>query len=310
MVYQGNQVNGSSLFTVVLNYNGADDTLECVDSLRGISTSDFDHTIVVVDNGSDPTDVSLLRQLPPDVILITSSVNTGYAEGNNIGIRYALTHGADYIFILNNDTVVESACLQELYLLMRSNRDVGIACPMHYYYNSDKLINYAGGTINWWSYHHGAIGTGDVDNGQYGVVPYDTGFASGAAMLIRKEVFESVGLLDSDLFLLYEDLDISVRALRASYRVMVHPLAIIWHKESKSFRFQRGRMSATRAYYSARNQIRFRRKFSTAPQWLAYNLSLWSYRIPAHNLYWLLTTRTPKITLSFFRGIWDGYLHR
>jgi len=184
---------------------------------------------------------------------------------------------------------------------------VGIVCPLHYYHGTERVVNYAGGEIQWHSYYHGAIGVNQVDNGQFGTEPFETVFASGAAMLLSRRLLDSVGQLDERLFLLYEDLDISVRAHLAGFKVLVHPCAIIWHKESRSFAFRRGFMSPLRAYYSARNQIWFRYKYSSAWQYAAFLASFFLFRAPVHNAYWIWKERTLSCTLSFARGVVDGF---
>lgn len=296
------------VFTIVLNYNGALDTIECVRSLLSADTHSFDHRIIIVDNNSEISDLNLLYDnCSKETKIIVSDTNKGYAGGNNIGIRLALAEDADYIFILNNDTIIAENTLVLLLKFALDNPHAGIICPMHYYYDTDKIINYAGGEIDWWSFKHGALGTNSVDEGQYGLEPYTTGFASGAAMFLSSTTINDVGLLDEDLFLLYEDLDWSVRMQKHNLLIYVHPLAIIWHKESRSFGFKRGKISRLRAYYSARNQIIFRKRYSTASQWIVYSISLWTYRVPLHNLFWIYTSRSIEPTLGFFKGLRDGY---
>ncbi|MCK5534758.1 glycosyltransferase [bacterium] len=235
------------VYIVILNWNGLKDTLECLKSLEKLDYSLF--KVVIVDNGSeDKQEVCLITQKYPWVELIVNKENLGFAGGNNVGIKYALNCGADYILLLNNDTIVESSLLKELVKVIESNKKIGMAGPKIYYQNPLDKVWFGGGKIRWWRPVH--IGEGVVDRGKLEKVK-QSDYISGCALLIKKEVIEKIGLLDNRFFLYYEDVDWSLRARKAGYRLMFVPQARVWHKISSSL----GKSSVQSIYYGIRNRL-------------------------------------------------------
>ena len=195
---------------VIVNWNGYKDTLVCLKSLERLALHGHTVTTIVVDNGSTNESVSQISAAFPNITLLKLSQNEGFSGGNNEGIRYAYELGADYIWLLNNDTIVhpDALCLVNAFVDSR----VGIAGSKIYFakgheyhrdrYKADergKVIWYAGGTIDWENMYASHKGVDEVDHGQYDT-PESTNFITGCSMMISRSVIDAVGYLD-DRFL-------------------------------------------------------------------------------------------------------------
>jgi len=256
--------------TVILHYKGAKNTLECLESLEKVNLSkETNLEIVVVDNASTdglPSAISNFQFPISNLKLIKNEENLGFAEGNNVGIRYALKNGADYVLVLNNDTIVDKGLIEELLKVSRSDSKIGIVAPKIYFapgfeFHKDRYAKkdlgrvfwYAGGAMDWDNiigHHRGVDG---VDHGQYDKTE-ETSFSSGCCMFIKKEVFGKVGLFDKKYFLYYEDADLSKRVKKAGYKIIYKPSAVIWHKNAGS---AGGSGSVLQDYYISRNRLLF-----------------------------------------------------
>ena len=235
------------VYIIILNWNGVQDTLECLKSLEKLDYSPFE--ILVVENGSeDGNEACLIKEKYPGVKLIINEENLGFAEGNNVGIRYALNLEADYVLLLNNDTTVDGSLLKELIKVIESDEKTGMVGPKIYYQNPPNKIWFGGGKIRWWRPVH--IRNGFVDRGKLEKVK-QSDYITGCALLIKREVIEKIGLLDNRFFLYYEDIDWSLRAIKAGYQLMFVPQAKVWHKISSSL----GKFSVSSIYYGIRNRL-------------------------------------------------------
>lgn len=250
MIFRTNMVS-PSVVIIILNWNGLDDTLDCIESLRQLDYKCCE--IVVVDNGSTDGSVPTLRQRFPEVGLIEMNENLGYTGGNNVGLRYALARGADYALLLNNDTEVAPDFLRRLVEAAESDPIIGMAGATIYYHERPDVIWSAGGAIDW---HRGStrmIGLNERDEGQFGTEPRAVDFITGCAMLVRRTLMEQVGLLDERFFAYYEETEWCARATRAGYRIVHVPLARMWHKISPSAQAD----SPFVHYYMTRNRLLF-----------------------------------------------------
>ncbi len=238
------------VYVVVLNWNQRDLTLECLASVLALNYPNYH--VVVVDNGSNDGSAEAVRQQYPEVTVIENELNLGYAGGNNVGIRYALAHHADYVLLLNNDVVVASNCLAELIRAFEEQRNIGVASPLIFEYHNPSRIWCAGASIDWCTGGTVRLRAGEEDCMEnWQVQAVDS--VSGSALLARREVFEQVGLLDEHYFLYYEETEWCVGVRRAGYTVAVVPTAKVWHKVSAAL----GPRSPLVTYYMTRNSLRF-----------------------------------------------------
>lgn len=232
---------------IILNWNGLKDTEECLESLKRITY--LNYKVIVVDNASTGDDVKVLRERFGEYIhIIENDRNYGFAEGNNIEIRYALKDGVEHILLLNNDTLVAPDFLSELVNVADSDPQIGLAGPKIYFYHEPNRIWFAGGGISLFSASSNR-GRNLIDKGQFDKVDY-VDFISGSCMLIKRSVLESAGLLDPVYFFGIEDVDMSLRATQAGFSNVFVPSSRIWHKV-----FSSGIRRPDIPYYTSRNTI-------------------------------------------------------
>ena len=190
--------------------------------------------IIVVDNGSTDGSQQAVREQSAEIVLIENNVNLGFGEGNNVGIRDVLDRGAEWILLLNNDVTVDPGLLSELMAVANSDSTIGGLSPKIYYHSEPDKLWYAGGKINYFTGIISHRGVRQEDHGQYDRVE-PTAYLTGCACLLKREVIQAVGMFDSIYYPAYsEDADLSVRALRAGYKLVYVPRAKLWHKVSSS----------------------------------------------------------------------------
>jgi GT2 family glycosyltransferase len=233
--------------TVILNTNRREDTLACLASLAGSTYGN--HHSIVLDNASTDGSVEAIRAAFPAVEIISLAENRGYAGNNNVGIAAALDRGADWVFVLNEDTILDPACLAELIKVAESDSRVGIVGPLVYHHNEPTVIQSAGGRLgrNWESQH---IAQNEPDTQQF-TAPRAVDWISGCAILVRRAVIEQVGLLDERFFYYWEETEWCLRAARAGWQIVHTPHARLWHKGVQ--RDYRPKPSV--AYYNTRNRL-------------------------------------------------------
>jgi GT2 family glycosyltransferase len=242
------------LVSVVLSYNGREDTLAALASLRSFQT-------VVVDNGSSDGSPEAVAEAFPDVELIRAGVNLGFSGGNNVGVRRALERGAEWVLLLNNDARIEPGLVDALAAAAVARPDAGVLACKVLYSDSDRIW-YAGAGFDpllGRSRHHGFGGpdvSGDVS---------DTVRATGAAMAVSRRAIEAAGLLDEELFLYVEDLEWSLRIRRAGLAVVYVPDARVRHRVSAA---PGGAGSPTTSYYETRNMLAVVERYRPLPRGL------------------------------------------
>lgn len=245
---------------ITINYNGLADTCALIESIP----FNEDMEVIVVDNASDHQEADTIAEHYPQVKVIRSDRNLGFAGGNNLGIQAAQ---GDYILLINNDTLLHDANIPALVSRVESSSDIAIACPKIRFAWGDHPIQFAGYTqLSKVTVRNRAIGFGEADRGQYETA-HPTPYAHGAAMLIRKEALTKVGLMPECYFLYYEELDWSLMFTRAGYQIWYEPQCTVYHKESQAT----GQASPLRTYYITRNRLLFvRRNNRGILRWLSY----------------------------------------
>jgi len=242
----------------------------CLASIAKAETKGIDLKVLVVDNGSVDDSVEKIKKLVSSKIknlkihFIENKENLGFAEGNNIGIKYALKNGADFVCLLNNDTRVKADFLLQL-IEVAEKEEAGIVGGKIYfekgyefhkerYKKKDlgKVIWYAGGKIDWQNVYASHRGVDEVDENQYDKVQ-ETEYVNGCLMLVKSEVFKKVGLLDPKYFLYFEENDFCQRAKKAGFKLYYGPKAVIWHLNAGSS----GPGSALHDYFLTRNRLLF-----------------------------------------------------
>jgi len=255
--------NGASIAIIVLNWNGRDLTLDCLRSLAAVTTPHV--RIILVDNASTDGSSDAVRQhYGSRVTLIENAQNLGFAAGNNVGIRRALDDGADFILLLNNDTVVAPDFVEHLHRPMLSSPDIGITAPKIYYAEPKNQIWFAGGELSMWRGIARHTGIRETDRGQYDQ-ERDIDYATGCAFLVRRAVLEKIGDLDPGYRAYFEDADFCVRARRAGFRIRYIPAAHVWHRISASTGGQLSRRKAGRKLASSR---RFFGRYARPYHWV------------------------------------------
>ncbi len=235
---------------ILVNWNGRQDTLACLDSLRQVDYPAL--KIILVDNASTDGLVAVVNADYPEVELIVSPTNEGFVGGNNLGMARADAIGADYILLLNNDTEVAPDFLGRL-VEAAQQPGIGIVGPLIYYHGEPRRIWSAGGRIDWGRGDPIALGEDAWDEGQFGDSPYVVDYVSGCALMIKRETLKAVGPLDPRFFAYYEEVEWCARVGRAGYRILVVPQSRIWHKITREARFA----SANVGYYMTRNRLLF-----------------------------------------------------
>lgn len=240
---------------IILNWNGLADTLACLESALALDYPSVD--LIVCDNGSTDDSVPTIRRQFPSVTVLENRANLGFAQGNNVGIRYALEHGADYFLLLNNDTIVDRQLLKALVRTMREHPKAGVLGAKIYYHAKPEVIWYAGSRWNTVDLVTEHLGANQTDNGKDWEEVRPTYHVCGCALFSSAAVARRVGLLDPRYFLIWEETDWCERVRKAGYECLVAPQAKLWHKVSASFT-QAG-VGAHARYYDVRNRLLFMR---------------------------------------------------
>lgn len=238
---------------VVVNWNGTDDTLECLASLNSLSYANY--TVYVVDNGSTVSCKGAVESQYPGTQVIELPENRGFAGGVNAAVKIALGDGARYLWLVNNDAVVEPATLTELVKIAEADPRCGIVGCKVLKYGRNSVLDHAGGRIMPWLGRAEHIGMGEEDRGQYDAVRA-VHYVTGCSILAKREVFEEVGLLPEDYFLYWEETEWCVRASRRGWKVLYCPTARVYHKVAHTV----GQGSPRVTYYFARNSLLFVRR--------------------------------------------------
>ncbi len=288
----------ASIFIIIVNWNNFSDTVECIDSL--LLNKYNNKKIILIDNGSSDNSVQKIREwiklknCDDFITILQIEQNIGFGGANNKGIQYALDNNADFILLLNNDTVVTEDFIDKLITTSLINKKIGvIGCRIHYYNNKEQVW-FSGGIINYFKgafYHKTDICSNLIESD----------FITGCLMLIPSEVFKAVGFFDENYFLNVEDIDFSCRVKEAGYSLIVNCNVIIYHKVSASIG---GLYSMRNQYYFHRNRMYFFNKRLPFFKKLLFNLVQFLTLIPVWITIQLFKKRFKAVQSALF-GYFD-----
>lgn len=281
---------------IVLAYNQLKVTCEFIDSARSLEYPNYE--IIMVDNASKEDPTSIIQSRYPEVRLIRNQVNLGFSGGNNVGINAAR---GDYFLIINNDTEVVPDLIERMLEPFGKDARVGVVSPKIRYHSHPHIIQYAGYTeMNPFTGRNKTIGLMEEDKGQFDT-PGHTAYAHGAAMMVKREIVEKVGLMPDIFFIYYEELDWSAQIRRAGYQVYYQPTALIFHKESATA----GKESPMKVYFHNRNRILFMRRNTNAFQFMLFLLFYLVFAVPKNIIKYALKGQLEHLR-NFFKGlVWN-----
>ncbi len=243
------------LYIILLNYNGYEDTFDCINSIKECEKR-LNYEIVVVDNCSTDDSYSKLEKID-DIKLIKAKSNDGFATGNNIGIKYALSQKAKYVLLLNNDTIDTKDSIYKMIDKMNNEMDIAVLGCRIMYYDNKELINYYGGTINW---NKGTVSMYGYKEKykEDGKKFFYCDYITGCCMLIRTDILENTGLLPEEYFMYYEDVDFCAKVKQNGYKLAVLGDSFIFHRTSSS---SGGEGSPFAIEWNTRNRLVFMKKY-------------------------------------------------
>ena len=305
-------MNQPEVSIIILNWNGLEDTIECLESLKKITYPNYE--VIVVDNGSEGNDTQVLEEKFGDYLhLIKNNRNYGFAGGANIGMRYALNNlNPDYLLLLHNDTIIHPEFLTEMIKVAEADPAIGIAGAKVYYYDEPDRLQYVWGKIDLWEeiiavtsviVRERIMGRKEIDSGQHDSIQEVEHIASWCA-LIKRKVVESIGLLNERYFFGWDDIDYCLRAREDGYKITYVPKAKVWHKYRSA-----NKVDGHLQYHSLRNRFRFMKQYATRWQYRCFLIYFFGVHFWLTTAYYLIWLRRPRMLLSFYKGVRDGLFH-
>jgi GT2 family glycosyltransferase len=292
-----NQNNIRPLVSIItINYNQSEVTKDLLRSLRKITYPSYE--IIVVDNASPNDNPDSIKDEFPEIVLIKSNVNLGFAGGNNLGVRQSK---GDYFLFINNDVEVPAGFLETLVETLENNTQIGMVSPKIKFHWNPDLIQYAGYTpMSHWTIRNNSIGYHQPDSALYDQAG-PTASVHGAAMMISRRVALQVGLMTEIYFLYYEEHDWAEAVKRAGYQLFYQPASYILHKESLST----GKESPLKTYYINRNRILFARRNFKGIHLLFSLLFQIFVSIPKNSIKFLVSKRVNHFKVYWKAIFWN-----
>lgn len=273
-----------NVYVIMINYCGEKDTIECVQSIKESHAAAYTHVIIVDNDSPDGSGMRLADYYAQDisVTVLQQKENWGFSEGNNIGARYAKQQGASHIIFLNNDTIVQPQFLDEVLPYYDAHPEIGLLTGKIYYYSHPDTFWYAGGEYFPRKGKATHTGAREKDVGQYDKIR-GISFCCGCYMIMSVEHFDKMGEMSDAYFLYAEDIDYSLQAMRAGFKIIYHPATAIYHKVSASTQ----KVSAVSQYYMTRNSLLLvSRNTKTALKWIVYPYQIyWCMKRAIRNHY-------------------------
>lgn len=295
----------------LLNWNNAEETLGCLESLKDVRYPNFD--VVIVDNGSSDDSITRLEEFSRQqstltVTIVRNSENLGFSGGCNTAITWVLEHGGEYILLLNNDTEVDALFLDELVKTASLSGNAGILVPSIFFYYEPNLLWFGGNTnVAWRKMNQGITSSlfkKELPKGDF--KPRTLSFASGCAMLMRTDALRTVGGFDERFFLYFEDADLSFRFRKAGFDILWVPTSRILHKVSATTLTKVG--SPRVHYYDTRNVLLLSKKHG--PWWMAVWRPAWALATIAKQFIKLVIGKNRAVSRAIADGVIDYYMGR
>lgn len=286
---------------ISVNFNQPEVTIDFLKSVE-LHSDRSEVEVILVDNGSREDRHADFLSVYPELIYIRSAENLGFAGGNNLGIKEA---SGTYLLLLNNDTEITSGLLDELSGELERNPAIGLISPLLLYYDSPDTIQYAGFTeMNYITCRNAGIGSMEQNKGQYDNDSRETGFCHGAAMMCRRADLETVGLMEEQFFLYYEELDWCEKFKRAGKKIWFTGRTKVFHKESISV----GKESSIKTYFMTRNRMLYIRRNTSLLNTLLFSMYYIGLACPKQVLVYLKKGRKDLVKWVF-RGVAWNFSH-
>ena len=288
---------------LTLNWNGKEDTIECVDSLLKLEYLNYE--VVIIDNGSKDGSVDAFKERYEDKVhIIENSTNLGFGGGFNVGIDYSINSEADYTLIINNDTVADKYFLKHLVNVAEDYEAVGIVTGKVYFYDDRNRLQTVGRKINRKTIYGSHIGSGVLDEGQFDEIK-EYEFVDDVYWLVKNSLLEKIKGYDANnFFFMGEELDFALRARNAGYRIFFTPHSKVWHKVSRST----GGLGNHKSLISTKfAQIVFYKKHMNYTNLLFYSI----YKVFFHSPYLFLKyflIGKYKHAFGQLNGLWFGLI--
>jgi hypothetical protein len=284
------------VYVVTLNWNGRQDILDCLSSLKRQTYPNL-HIISVDNHSSDGSPQAISEQFP-DVEQIINPEDYGFGKGLNLGMVRAVERNADFVFTVSNDTLLDSECVA--HLIQHTGEDVGLVAPMIYYAGQPQVIWAIGGKTNRWTLEKLSFWDGRPDPGQWpDVIEQD--FVTGCALLFPRQTLSRVGYWDENFFMYYEDSDLCRRVRCTGLRILVVPAAKMWHKVAAS---SGGTATPTERYWMARSSVHYFRKH--AHGWQVPVVLFWRSGSALRTTGRLAKQKKWPALRSYWRGLFEG----
>jgi GT2 family glycosyltransferase len=295
------------IWVIMLNYNGREDTLACLESVYRQSLQP--ETVLVIDNGSTDGLREVLPQRFPQVKYRYQPTNLGFTGGMNLGLKLALEGGAEFMLLPNNDTVLADDCLERLWQVLATHPEAGAVSPKIFLDENQRYVYFDGGHFTHWTLNPVHDGPWRAALMPMSAMLREITFINGCCPLFRREALERVGLMDASYFIYYEDADISLRLRQAGYHLFVEPQAIVIHEHAAASRRNagptlKGRVHPTTWYYMTRNRLWLLRKHG---RW--WQIALGVPLVLGSRLVLMLLQvlrGRPQKAVGVGRGLWAG----
>ncbi len=292
------------VFIIILNWKGLRDTLECLESVYQLDYPNFE--VIVVDNYSGDSSCEVISRHYPQLKMFSLETNLGFTGGNNVAIEWALKHGADYVWLLNNDTEVHPAALSQCVARAEANPQVGLVSPVVLYFEDQERAQFCGSYVNWKDFTFVYSKKIEIIM-QWQEEQLDNMCLWGTALLVRRSLIEKIGYLADDYFAYWEDTEYSLRSIRSGFLNILCTEAKIYHKVPlpETVKFQR---RPHYYYYMTRNKMFLNSKYLRSINKIIAFKNILEYTFKKY--IFLLRSNDHEVAEAYLDGIWNALLNK